>query len=140
MLGGVGNDKMLSEYRSDRLDVSETESIDLPDEYFRRIEEDLRECGYLKTGGYGCPQEAGGDRFGSATGRQVHRSERCLARVRPDPVSSEIEDPGRHEPGQSPARGPETVRWPRACTRRRIGRPMCPGKDHPLLQRSARFR
>ena len=47
MLNGVRNKKLMPEYQYEKLDITKTESVDLPDDCLRRIEEDLKYCGYL---------------------------------------------------------------------------------------------
>ena len=47
MLRGTNNKKMLPEYRKNKFDLSKTKSIDLPDDYFKKIKDDLKYCGYL---------------------------------------------------------------------------------------------
>ncbi|MBA4372474.1 MAG: hypothetical protein C0402_06385 [Thermodesulfovibrio sp.] len=47
MLQGVNNLLIPPEYRQDRLDVSKTESVSLPEEYRMIIKSDLEYCGYI---------------------------------------------------------------------------------------------
>ena len=48
MLKGSANTKKLPEYRHNKLDISQTKSsIDLPEEFIKRISDDLRYCSYL---------------------------------------------------------------------------------------------
>ena len=35
------------EYQQNKFDVSKIQSVDIPDEYLRRIKDDLKYCGYL---------------------------------------------------------------------------------------------
>ena len=47
MLKGTGNDKMLADYQSDKLDTSKIKPAKLPEEYMLKITDDLKYCGYL---------------------------------------------------------------------------------------------
>ncbi|PPD49299.1 MAG: sulfotransferase [Methylobacter sp.] len=47
MLDGVGNKKLSPEYIHEKIDTSKTKQIELPDEFFSMIEEDLKYCGYI---------------------------------------------------------------------------------------------
>ena len=47
MLKGTGNDKMLTDYQSDKLDTSKVKPVELPDECMERIKDDMKYCGYL---------------------------------------------------------------------------------------------
>ena len=47
MLKGTGNDKMLTDYQSDKLDISKIKPAELPAECMDKITDDLKYCGYL---------------------------------------------------------------------------------------------
>jgi hypothetical protein len=47
MLNGVRNRKMLPEYQGEKLDTAKAEPVELPDNCFRMIEDDLKYCGYI---------------------------------------------------------------------------------------------
>ncbi len=47
MLMGTHNKKMLPEYLNTKFDLSKTKNIDLPDDCFVKIKDDLKYCGYL---------------------------------------------------------------------------------------------
>ncbi len=50
MLNGTHNKKMLPEYQNNKFDLAKTKSIDLPDDCFFKIKDDLKYCGYLMCG------------------------------------------------------------------------------------------
>ena len=47
MLKGTGNEKMLTDYQSDKLDTSKIKPAELPASCMEQIEDDLKYCGYL---------------------------------------------------------------------------------------------
>ena len=47
MLKGTNSKKMLLEYRKNKLDLSKTKSIEIPDDCLKKIKDDLKYCGYL---------------------------------------------------------------------------------------------
>ena len=47
ILRGTMNKMIPPEYQQNKFDVSKIQSVDIPDEYLRRIKDDLKYCGYL---------------------------------------------------------------------------------------------